>query len=28
VAPGAMLAAGDWRGIETLARDAAGLKRA
>jgi 2-dehydro-3-deoxyphosphogluconate aldolase/(4S)-4-hydroxy-2-oxoglutarate aldolase len=27
VAPGAMLAAGDWRGIETLARDAAGLKR-
>jgi 2-dehydro-3-deoxyphosphogluconate aldolase / (4S)-4-hydroxy-2-oxoglutarate aldolase len=28
VAPGAMLAAGDWRGIETLARDAASLKRA
>jgi 2-dehydro-3-deoxyphosphogluconate aldolase/(4S)-4-hydroxy-2-oxoglutarate aldolase len=28
VAPGAMLAAGDWSGIETLARDAAGLKRA
>jgi 2-dehydro-3-deoxyphosphogluconate aldolase/(4S)-4-hydroxy-2-oxoglutarate aldolase len=27
VAPGAMLAAGDWRGIEALARDAAGLKR-
>ncbi len=28
VAPGAMLAAGDWRGIEMLARDAAGLERA
>lgn len=28
VAPAAMLAAGDWRGIEGLARDAAGLKRA
>jgi 2-dehydro-3-deoxyphosphogluconate aldolase/(4S)-4-hydroxy-2-oxoglutarate aldolase len=28
VAPGAMMAAGDWRGIEALARDAAGLKRA
>jgi 2-dehydro-3-deoxyphosphogluconate aldolase/(4S)-4-hydroxy-2-oxoglutarate aldolase len=27
VAPGAMLAAGDWRGIEALARDAAGLRR-
>jgi 2-dehydro-3-deoxyphosphogluconate aldolase/(4S)-4-hydroxy-2-oxoglutarate aldolase len=28
VAPNAMMAAGDWRGIEALARDAAGLKRA
>jgi 2-dehydro-3-deoxyphosphogluconate aldolase/(4S)-4-hydroxy-2-oxoglutarate aldolase len=28
VAPRAMLAAGDWAGIEALARDAAGLKRA
>jgi 2-dehydro-3-deoxyphosphogluconate aldolase / (4S)-4-hydroxy-2-oxoglutarate aldolase len=28
VAPSAMMAAGDWRGIEALARDAAGLKRA
>jgi 2-dehydro-3-deoxyphosphogluconate aldolase/(4S)-4-hydroxy-2-oxoglutarate aldolase len=28
VAPGAMLAAGDWRGIEMLARDASALKRA
>ena len=28
VAPGAMLTAGDWRGIEALARDAAGLNRA
>jgi 2-dehydro-3-deoxyphosphogluconate aldolase/(4S)-4-hydroxy-2-oxoglutarate aldolase len=28
VAPGAMLAAGDWRGIEVLARDAAALERA
>jgi 2-dehydro-3-deoxyphosphogluconate aldolase/(4S)-4-hydroxy-2-oxoglutarate aldolase len=27
VAPAAMLAAGDWRGIEALARDAAGLRR-
>ncbi len=27
VAPGAMLAAGDWPGIEALARDAAGLRR-
>ncbi len=27
VAPAAMLAAGDWGGIETLARDAAGLKK-
>ena len=27
VAPGAMLSAGDWAGIEALARDAAGLKR-
>jgi 2-dehydro-3-deoxyphosphogluconate aldolase/(4S)-4-hydroxy-2-oxoglutarate aldolase len=28
IAPRAMLAAGDWAGIEALARDAAGLKRA
>ena len=28
VAPGAMLAAGDWAGIEALARDAAALRRA
>jgi 2-dehydro-3-deoxyphosphogluconate aldolase/(4S)-4-hydroxy-2-oxoglutarate aldolase len=28
VAPGAMLAEGDWRGIEMLARDASNLKRA
>jgi len=28
VAPRAMLAAGDWAGIEALARDAAGLQRA
>ena len=28
VAPGAMLAAGDWRGIEMLARDASALNRA
>ncbi|MGO9991552.1 MAG: bifunctional 4-hydroxy-2-oxoglutarate aldolase/2-dehydro-3-deoxy-phosphogluconate aldolase [Steroidobacteraceae bacterium] len=28
IAPRAMLAAGDWTGIEALARDAAGLKRA
>ena len=27
VAPGAMLAAGDWRGIEMLARDASALRR-
>jgi 2-dehydro-3-deoxyphosphogluconate aldolase/(4S)-4-hydroxy-2-oxoglutarate aldolase len=27
VAPKAMLAAGDWAGIEALARDAAALKR-
>ena len=26
VAPGAMLAAGDWRGIEMLARDASALR--
>jgi 2-dehydro-3-deoxyphosphogluconate aldolase/(4S)-4-hydroxy-2-oxoglutarate aldolase len=28
MAPAALLASGDWRGIEALARDAAGLKRA
>jgi 2-dehydro-3-deoxyphosphogluconate aldolase/(4S)-4-hydroxy-2-oxoglutarate aldolase len=27
VAPASLLAAGDWAGIEALARDAAGLKK-